>query len=304
MPMRRISERLVRQRLVDAEILDETVVVDGNWYWKSKGTCWTQPTDKSEPRKEISEEEYRDICSKAKNGVTELPKKKENISPILPKEVQSRMMSLKDTSEYLEDDSNLFKDIEKTYRDCAKKLGVEVEDLVSDNLEYSDNADTLRDLIDKSELVSSNHVVGSRRSTNKVYKSPEGINFVVHRDDRYEDTIFISKSAPKKSDPTPAPKPKETTTEKKPAPPKKKVTPTPAPTKSTKPKTSFLDVWRESSDAVVDLANDYETVATVSGKSIIVDLGDKDLNNKKLMKKLEKSGYVQYSRFRWRYDHN
>lgn len=59
--------------------LSETVVVNGSWYWKSKGTCWTQPTDKSSPRKEISEEEYRKVCSQSKNGVSELPIKKDEL---------------------------------------------------------------------------------------------------------------------------------------------------------------------------------------------------------------------------------
>lgn len=60
--------------------LSETVVVGGNWYWKSKGKCWTQPTDKSSPRKEIEEKEYRDACSKAKNGISDMSDKKETKS--------------------------------------------------------------------------------------------------------------------------------------------------------------------------------------------------------------------------------
>lgn len=59
--------------------LSETIVVDGQWYWKSKGTCWTQPTDKSSPRKEIPEKEYREICAQAKNGVSEIPQKEDNL---------------------------------------------------------------------------------------------------------------------------------------------------------------------------------------------------------------------------------
>lgn len=74
---REITKRLFESAQSPESSLHETVVVGGNWYWKSKGTCWTQPTDKSAPRQEISEEDYRKACSSAKNGVTEIPAKKE-----------------------------------------------------------------------------------------------------------------------------------------------------------------------------------------------------------------------------------
>lgn len=72
--IRRMVKRLVESNHLpegvslenDSLRLSETVVVGGNWYWKSKGKCWTQPTDKSSPRKEISEDEYREVCAKAK----------------------------------------------------------------------------------------------------------------------------------------------------------------------------------------------------------------------------------------------
>ena len=291
-------QRNIVNRLIESKHLPDSLSM-------SEVTCWTQPTDKSSPRKEISPDEYKEACAKAKNGVTDLPNKSgdEKNSGNSPKTYDGSKESLEYHADVLGStnpgDSFKFKDW--TGRDITFiNLGDEKGNMIFGEI----NADG--DLVDDAGM-----------STRGKY-SKYGIEEIL-------DKIDTSKEYKKLGDITVGPTGKDVTTLKnvalnigKPTPSMSKSTPTSSTTQPTRNLKSKVDYARgqhqplkrksvSSKQSIFDTADEHiqkyakddETTATVSGKKVIFDLGEKDINNKDLIDALKKSGFEQKSLFRF-----
>lgn len=77
---------------------------------------------------------------------------------------------------------------------------------------------------------------------------------------------------------------------------------------SSNPVSKSVDKVKKSGTGVVPKSvresDDWDTSVTKFGRTTMVELGSRDMNNSRMKKQLEKAGFTQQSDFRWTYEEN